>query len=104
MTHNEPFFPVLASPNSREITKLILNNNTSICISTTMLFAMISKVRKKQNNLKINLEGGGLNKLPKSGRSPALSEDLAGQPVKGGQKVGVRDYPETWRNAPQRGE
>ena len=30
MTQNEPIFSVLTSPNSTEITKLVLNNNTSI--------------------------------------------------------------------------
>ena len=30
MTQNEPMFSVLTSPNSTEIAKLILNNNTSI--------------------------------------------------------------------------
>ena len=44
-----------------------------------MLFAMISKVRKKRKNLKINLEGGRFKeKRSKSGRSPALLEYLAG--------------------------
>ena len=52
VTHNEPIFSVLTSPNSKDITKLVLNNNTSIC--TCMLFAMTSKVRKKRKNFKIN--------------------------------------------------
>ena len=43
VTHNEPIFAVSISPNSTEITKLVLNNNTSnVCIS----FAMTSKMRK----------------------------------------------------------
>ena len=33
VTQNEPIFPVLTSPNSTEITKLVLDNNTSICLS-----------------------------------------------------------------------
>ena len=37
------------------------------------LFAITSKVRKKRKNFKINRE-----RFPKSGRSSALSEDLAG--------------------------
>ena len=32
MTENEPIFSVSTSPNSIEIMKLILNNNTSICL------------------------------------------------------------------------
>ena len=71
------FFSVLTSPNSTEITKLVLNNNTSICLR--MLFAMISKVRKKRKNFKINHNGGRLKKkFAKIGRSYVLSEDLAG--------------------------
>ena len=79
MTHNEPIFSVSTSPNSTEITKLILNNNTSICLC--IVFAMTSRpnVRKKRNNFKINRKGGIFLKKPqKSGRSSALSEDLAG--------------------------
>ena len=62
------FFSVLTSPNSTEITKLVLNNNTSICLR--MLFAMISKVRKKRKNFKINHNGGRLKK------NSLKSEDL----------------------------
>ena len=47
MTQNEPF-SVSTSPNSTEITKLVLNNNTFICLS--MLCAMTSKVWKKLKN------------------------------------------------------
>ena len=45
-----------------------------------MLFAMTSKVRKKRKNLKINRESEDRfkKKISKSGRSSALSEDLAG--------------------------
>ena len=56
VTHNEPIFSILISPYSTEITKLLLNNNISICLC--MLFAMTSKVRKKRKNLKINWESG----------------------------------------------
>ena len=45
VTHNEPIFSILTSPNSTEITKLLLNNNTSI-ICQCMLFAMTSKFGK----------------------------------------------------------
>ena len=42
-----------------------------------MLFAITSKVRKKRKNFKINREDLK-KKLPKNGRSSALSEYLAG--------------------------
>ena len=58
MTQNEPIFSVLTSPNSTEIMKLVLNNNTSICLC--MLFAMSSNVWKKRKNFKINRKGGRL--------------------------------------------
>ena len=32
VTQNEPIFSILTSPNSTEITKLVLDNNTSICL------------------------------------------------------------------------
>ena len=68
VTPNELFFfSVLTSPNSTEITKLVLNNNTSICLC---LFAITSKVRKKWKNLKINRESG---RFPKNGQK---AEDL----------------------------
>ena len=54
------FFPVLTSPNSTEITKLVRNNNISICLC--LLFAMTSKVQKKQKHFKINREGGRFKK------------------------------------------
>ena len=63
MTQNEPIFFVSTSPNSTEITKLILNNNTSICLC--IVFAMTSKVRKKRNNFKINRKGGRFSKNTK---------------------------------------
>ena len=67
------YFSVSTSPNSTEITKLVLNNNTFISI----LFAVTSIVRKKRN-FKINRESGWFKKKrPKSGRSSVLSEDLA---------------------------
>ena len=31
VTQNEPIFSILTSPNSTEITKLVLNDNTSKC-------------------------------------------------------------------------
>ena len=62
LSQNEPIFSILTSPNSTEITKLVLNNNTSICLS--MLFAITSKVRKKQKHFKINRKGGSLKKNP----------------------------------------
>ena len=69
MTQNEQIFSVLTSPNSTEITKLVLNNNTSICLYI-MLFAITSKVWKKWKNFKINRENGRFkNNRPKSGRS-----------------------------------
>ena len=52
VTQNEPIFPVLTSTNSTEITKLLQNNTTFIWLS--MLFAMTSKLWKKQKNFKIN--------------------------------------------------
>ena len=55
VTQNEPIFSILTSPNSTEIPKLILNNNTSICLC--IVFAMTSKVRKKRKNFKINRKG-----------------------------------------------
>ena len=64
VTQNEPIFSVLKSPNSTEITKLILNNNTSICLC--MLYVMTSKVRKKRKNFKINRKGGRLKKSLKA--------------------------------------
>ena len=76
MTQNEPIFPFSTSPNSTEITKLLLNNNTSICLC--MSFAMTSKVRKKRKNFQINRESGRSQKMPKNGISSALSKDLAG--------------------------
>ena len=69
-------FSVSTSPNSTEITKRVLNNNTSMCLC--MSFRRTSKVRKKRKNLKINREAGRLKKLPKNGRSSDLSKDLAG--------------------------
>ena len=51
---------VLTSPNSTELTKLALNNHTSICLC--MVFAMASKVRKKGKNFKINRESGRILK------------------------------------------
>ena len=73
------FFKVLTSPNRTEITKLVPNNNTST-ISLYMLFAMTSKVWKNRKNFKINRKGRSFKKnLLKSGRSSALSEDLAGR-------------------------
>ena len=96
MTQNEPNFfrfSITKQHRNNETGRPLLNNSTSICLS--MLFAMTSKVLNKQNNFKINREGGIFKKIPKIERSPALSEDLAGLPVKGGQKVGVIDYPET---------
>ena len=70
-TQNEPIFSVSTSPNSTEITKLVLN----ICLC--MLFAMTSKVRKKRKNFKINRKGRRFSKkttkkaedLPIMGRS-----------------------------------
>ena len=56
VTQNEPIFSRLTSPNSTEITKPILNNNTSICLC--IVFAMPSKVWKKRINFKINRKGG----------------------------------------------
>ena len=38
VTQNEQIFSVSTTPNSTEITKLILNNNTSICLC--IVFAM----------------------------------------------------------------
>ena len=55
MTQNEPIFPISTSPNRREITKLVLNNNNFIHVCS--LFAMTSKVRKKWKNFKINFKG-----------------------------------------------
>ena len=63
VTQNEPIFSVSTSPNSTEITKLILNNNTSICLC--IVFAMTSKVRKKLKNFKINRKGGRFSKNTK---------------------------------------
>ena len=63
VTQNEPIFSISTSPNSTEITKLLLNNNTSIC--QCMLFAMTSKVRKKRKNFKINRESGRFKKNAK---------------------------------------
>ena len=68
------FFSILRSPNSTEITKLLLNNNTSICLC--MLFAMTSKVRKKRKNLSKSGKPKISKKCQKSGRSSALSKDL----------------------------
>ena len=77
VTQNEPIFSVLTSPNSTEITKLVLNINTSICLC--IWFVMASKVRKKRKNLKINRKRRSLKeKLRKSGRFSTLSEYLAG--------------------------
>ena len=67
------YFSVLTSPKRTEITKPVLNNNTSIRLT----FSITTKVRKKRKNLKINLKGGRLKKLLKS-RSSALSEDWLG--------------------------
>ena len=72
VTHMSQFFPVLTSPNSTEITKPVLNNNTS------MLFAMPSKIRKKRKNFKINRKDEDFKKFHKTGISSALSEDLEG--------------------------
>ena len=58
---NEPIFSVFTSPNSTDITELVLNSNTSIIYVytyTCMLFAMTSKVRKKRKIFKINWKGG----------------------------------------------
>ena len=55
VAQNEHIFSVLTS-NSTEITKLVLNNNTSIYLC--MLFTMTSKVRENWKNLKINRKGG----------------------------------------------
>ena len=68
------YFSVLTSPKRTEITKPVLNNNTSIRLT----FSITTKVRKKRKNLKINLKGGRLKKLLKSRRSSALSEDWLG--------------------------
>ena len=57
------FFSVSTSPNSTEIMKLILNNNTSICLC--IVFAMTSKVRKKRKKFKINRKGERLSKKRK---------------------------------------
>ena len=54
------FCSISTSPNITEITKLILNNNTSICLC--IVFAMTSKVRKKRKKFKFNLKGGVLKK------------------------------------------
>ena len=58
------FFSVLTSPNSTEITKLVQNNNISICLC--MLFAMTSTVLKKRKNAKINRESGRFKKSIKA--------------------------------------
>ena len=59
------FFSVLTSLNSTDITKLVLNNNTSIC--TCMLFAMTSKFRKKRMKFQNKSEKQKIfKKLPKS--------------------------------------
>ena len=55
VTQNEPCLYVVISPQSTEITTLVLNRKTSICLC--MLFAMTSKVRKKRKNIKINRKG-----------------------------------------------
>ena len=83
VTQNEPIFFVSTSLNSTEITKLILNNNTS---NIYILFAITSKIRKKRKNFKINRKGGRLKKIPISGRYSAvgLLEDWAGQRTPGG--------------------
>ena len=44
----------------------------------SILFDMTSTFGKKRNNFKINRKGGRLKNKTKSGRSSALSEDLAG--------------------------
>ena len=44
VTQNEPIFSISTSPNSTEITKLVLNSNTSIYYNVYILFAMTSKV------------------------------------------------------------
>ena len=56
MTQNDSIFSVSTSPNSTKITKLVLNNNTSICLCT--LFAVTNKVRIKRKNFKLNRKGG----------------------------------------------
>ena len=55
VTQNEPIFFVSTSLNSTQITKLILNNNTS---NVYILFSMTSRIRKKRKNFKINRKGG----------------------------------------------
>ena len=55
-TQNEPIFSVLISPNSTEITKMVLNN---------MLFVITSKVRKKRKNFKISRQSGRFPKTAK---------------------------------------
>ena len=62
VTQNEPIFPLWHHQSSTEITKLVLNNNTSLCLR--MLFAMNSKVLKKVENFKMNRKGGILKKTP----------------------------------------
>ena len=62
------YFSVLTPPNSTETTKLVLNNNISICLC--MLFSKTSKVRKKRKNFILNRESG---RFPKDGQN---AEDL----------------------------
>ena len=57
------YFSVSTSSKSTEITKLILNNNTSICLC--IVFAMTSKVRKKLKNFKVNRKGRRFKKNTK---------------------------------------
>ena len=59
VTENEPVFSVSTSPNSTEIMKLVLNNNTS---NVYLLLFMTSKVWKKRKNFKINRKGGRFSK------------------------------------------
>ena len=72
-----PFPPVFTSPNSTEITKLVLNNNTSMNdVYMSTLFAMTSKVRKKRKNFKINWKGGRLKKSLKAEDLPLYRKTL----------------------------
>ena len=61
VTENEPIFSVSSSPNSTEITKLVLNQHFNM----SMFFAMTSKVRKKRKNFKINRKAGRFSKNTK---------------------------------------